>query len=419
MTAMTDEKRAKNRATREVTKAKRAGQKLSTRTLKIQGNKLSKKQAEWLRMAFVEAKWLRNTIVALPSLKDYTKDTPIQVLTKEGKLEQRTLSHLGSQMKQSVAQQVWQDALALSARKQAGHKVGRLKFKSSVNSIDLKQVGVTYKLSGSKLKLQKCPGTLRVNGSEQLDGFELANAKLLRKPDGYYLVVTCFKNRDEIEESFQPGTVVGLDMGVKTHITLSDGSEVNVLVEETERLKRLQRKLKRQQRGSNRYHKTREQIQRVYQKMDCKKDDEANKLVRQLLEHELVFMQDEQLASWRRRNGYVRAGRRLQHSILGRVKSKLKQSERVVVLAKNKPTTQACPCGARNKHQLDQRVYFCSSCGYSAPRDLHAAQNMVRLGAAAAPVRSQELVERVSDWKSSDFRLHAVKREASGSSAQT
>ena len=115
----------------------------------------------------------------------------------------------------------------------------------------------------------------------------------------------------------------------------------------------------------------------------------------------------------------MRSGRKLQHSILGRVKAKLKSSERVVMLRKNAPTTQACVCGARNKHQLDQRIYFCSSCGYSAPRDVHAAQNMVRLGAAAAPVRSQALVEGASDWTTEVFQQLSVKREASGSSAQT
>lgn len=306
--------------------------------------------------------------------------------------------------------------MALSARKQKGHKIGQLKFKSSVNSLDLKQYGVTYKIVGNKLRIQKVPGWLKVNGTHQLEGYELSNAKLLRKPDGYYLVVTCYKEKEQ--ENFQPDTVIGLDMGVKTHITLSDGREINALVEEPESLKRGQRKLARQQKDSNRYRKTRERLQREYQKMNNKKDELANQVTRDLLEHELVFFQNEQLASWKRRNGYVRAGRRLQHSILGRVKAKLSLSDRAVMLAKNKPTTQVCVCGARNKHQLDQRQYFCSSCGYSAARDVHAARNMVRLGASAAPERSQALVEGVLAWGSEDFQRRSVKREASGSLAQ-
>ena len=43
------------------------------------------------------------------------------------------------------------------------------------------------------------------------------------------------------------------------------------------------------------------------------------------------------------------------------------------------PTTQYCPkCSALNKLLLGKRQYECE-CGYSEQRDLHAAQNMLRL----------------------------------------
>lgn len=401
----------------KATRAKRKQQTCKVFTLKLQANKMSKKQADKFFMVFVEAKWLRNHLLS-QSIPDGLPPTKVTVLNKDRKPEERTLVTLSGHMRQAVLTELQQNRKSLASSKANGQAVGRLKYCSKVTSINLKEYGRTYKFNSefTRVQIQKL-GWVRVKGGSQLRGFEIANAKLLNKPDGYYLTVTCFEEKKP--EVFQPGTVVGLDMGVKTHITLSDGSEVNVLVGETERLKRLQRKLSRQMKGSNRYRKTRELIQREYQKMDNKKDDTANKFVHQLLNHELVFMQDEQLSSWRKRNGVVRSGRKLQHSILGRVKAKLKSSERVVMLRKNAPTTQACVCGARNKHQLDQRIYFCSSCGYSAPRDVHAAQNMVRLGAAAAPVRSQALVEGASDWTTEVFQQLSVKREAFGSSART
>jgi len=411
MTAMTEEKKAKIRATRALTREKRAGQSCRVFTLKIQANKLTVEQRDALRLAFLQAKWLRNHIVGLESISDFVPAKTVPVRLPDGSAEARELSFLGSQVRQSILSQVWNDVLALSRKKARGGKVGRLKFKSSVNSLDLKQHGVTYKFkSQSKVKIQGLPGLYRLRGASQLKGFELANAKLLRKADGYYLAVTAFEEKKE--PVFQANTVVGLDMGVKTHITLSDGSEYNVLVEETQALRRAQRKLSRQVKGSKRYTDTRRRLQREYLKMDNKKNDAANKLVAELMKHELVFMQNEQLASWRKRNGYVKAGRRLQHSILGRVKAKLIHQDRVVVLRSNAVTTQTCKCGVRNKHELSQRVYHCPSCGYRNGRDVHAAQNMVRLGASAAPVRSQALVEDVLDWDSEDFQRRSVKREA-------
>ncbi len=65
---MCDEKRkAKKRRiaeTRKVTFEKRKGQVCRVYTVKIQDDKLSKVQREQLKMMFVEAKWLKNAILA-------------------------------------------------------------------------------------------------------------------------------------------------------------------------------------------------------------------------------------------------------------------------------------------------------------------------------------------------------------------
>lgn len=106
-------------------------------------------------------------------------------------------------------------------------------------------------------------------------------------------------------------------------------------------------------------------------------DDTANKITAGLLRNEIVFMQDEQVKSWHRRYG-----RKIQHSILGRVKNRLiRHTGQVVVLSKWEPTTQLCPiCGVKTRTPLGQRIYKCANCGYTAPRDVKAAQTMVWMG---------------------------------------
>lgn len=52
---------------------------------------------------------------------------------------------------------------------------------------------------------------------------------------------------------------------------------------------------------------------------------------------------------------------------------------RVTVLKRNVATTATCVCGVKTPHNLSQRKFECPSCGYSAPRDIHAAQNMFLL----------------------------------------
>ena len=367
------------------TRAKRLNQECKTFDLKIVQNKLNLKQKEALKRVFLEAKWLKNDIIASDNINKYdTKTKSVMVKKPNGEFEQRDLIIIAAQIKQTVLTQVKTNLKTLSTQKQNGRKVGKLRFVKQVNSIDLKQYGVSYKFkSATKVKIQGIPGYVSVKGREQLDGYELANAKLVRKPSGYHLRITAFKNKSETQQSYQSESKIGLDMGVKTHITLSNGEKFNVLIGETGRLKHLQRKLSKQVKGSNNYHKTRYLMRKEYEKMDNRKNDAANKLVHKLLsENETVYMQDESITAWRKKNGYVKAGRRLHHSILGRVKAKLVQHERVVVLPKWYPTTQLCRgenCGALNKHSLDERVYECS-CGYSYDRDIHAAMNMISLG---------------------------------------
>ena len=405
-------KNAAIKASITATREKRKTQTCRVFTLKLVANKQSAAQKEALTRLFLEAKWLYNHLLAGGEM-----GTVAQVKTPNG-MEARELLRIGSQMRQSVEAQLALNKRNLAARKKAGYKIGPLRFQSAAKAVNLKQYGTTYKIQGSRIKLQNLPGWYRLKGAHQLEGWELANAKLLQKPDGHYLAVTAYKAKTEIAQNFQPGTVIGLDMGLKTHITLSDGREVNARVKETKRLKRLQQKLARQVKGSNSRVKTLQLIQKEYQKVTNRKDDLANKVVHELLKHETVFLQDDQLNAWKKRDGYARGGRAIQHSILGRVKARLLASEQVVVLHKRLATTQHCICGAKNKHQLDQRVYFCGQCGYRAPRDLHAAMNMVWLGQDRIPVGRRDFkpVERESDWRANllAFQHCAVKPEASG-----
>lgn len=380
---LTDEaksqKNAKIVSTMAATRQRRKTQACRVFHLKIQDNKLNQRQKEALFMVFLEAKWLYNHCLASEDIWGYKPGVTVEVMRPNG-LELQELKYLGSQIKQSIIAGIHRSIKSLSALKKRGHKVGRLRFKSDYHSLDLKQYGSTYRIKNGKIKVQNIPGHLQANGIEQLEGYELANAKLIKKPSGYHLHVTAFidKNDPKAKENFTNGTAVGVDMGLSTHITLSNGQKFCATVKETERLKRLQRKLARQEKRSNGWFKTLTKIRREYEKIDNKKNDAANKLVHGLLKNELVVIQDENLASWKRKKGYVKGSKTVQHSILGRVKAKLSRHERVVVLDRFIPTTQTCKCGVRNKHTLDQRTYSCGSCGYSEDRDIHAAKNMLR-----------------------------------------
>lgn len=161
-----------------------------------------------------------------------------------------------------------------------------------MNCIPLKQYGQTYRFkSANKVKIQGIHGDVLVRTGGQLQvADELANANLIRKPDGYYLKVTCFINRENFKEQKTNGKEIGLDFGIKTSVTTSEGEKFDVSVEESDRLKRLQKQLFRRIKGSNNRRKTIELIQREYQKLSNRKQDMANKLVHKLKAYNCIVI---------------------------------------------------------------------------------------------------------------------------------
>ena len=378
---MSEEKNRKIREHGKATRERHSHMDCRVFSVKVQENRLSCAKEEKLNRCFLEAKWLRNAVVAANSLS--LEDTlHVQVKVKDT-FEVREIKNLSSQMKQSVVDSVKTDVSNLSKAKKAGLKVGRLQYKHECNEINLKQFGKTYKIkSHNKISVQNI-GVLVVNGLEQinLDEVEFANAKLIKKPSGFYIHLTVYTKKQP-----QPTTekeVIGLDMGIKDQLTFSNGVKVNFYLEESEQLKGLARKLNRQVKGSNQYKQTLNRIKRIFEHMDNKKNDVVNKLNHVLKQNYIICFQDELLNSWKRKKSKQKFsfGKQVQHGILGRVKDKLKKNSSNVMLDSSVPTTQTCPeCGCLTKHSLDKRKYHCSYCGFENPdRDIHSAKNMILL----------------------------------------
>ena len=267
---------------------------------------------------------------------------------------------------------------SLAALREHNHKIGSLRYKSDYVSINLKQHRITYRFyDENHIGIQGFKERIRIKGAKQfwnIPDLEFANAKLLNLPDGYYLAITTYQKKGGETKKYKPE--IGIDMGIKTTITTSDGKKYQVQIGESERLKKCQRLIARRKKGSNNRYKARKLLQRAYHRLTRRKKDVANKIVHELLEHERIYMQDENLSGWHK--GLF--GRTVQHSVLGLVKAKLMKSDRVEVLPKSTPTTKYCPsCGKLKRDiTLSDRVYSCS-CGYSEDRDVHAARNMILL----------------------------------------
>lgn len=385
---MSKEKNAQIKATLLATKERRKTQKCFVFSTKINYRKLNKLQKEQLQKLFVEAKWVYNDIInhlesdKLSSWND--KKTSVLVKQKDGNFVEKPLLYFKSSMMQGMKSLVGDSLNSLVEKKKKGYKAGKLKFKSSCNSIPLKQFGVTHRIKSlTKVGIQGIKGNVRVHGVEQFadnPNAEIANAKLLKNPDGYYIHWTVYIAKNKLSTIQRSDEVIGIDFGCGTSFTFSDGHKEDFKLKEPECLRKLQKSLARKRKTetdkkhSNQYKLVQRKLEREYQHLANIKNDKANKLCHKLMSYKQVVIQDENLRGWHK-GGH---GKAVQHSILGRVKKKLKIMDNVHVLSRFAPTTKLCfHCGEVHKEiKLWNRVFRCA-CGVCMDRDVHAAQCMV------------------------------------------
>ena len=382
------EKNARIKATLLATKERRKTQKCFVFSTKIDYRKLNKLQKEQIRMLFVEAKWVYNDIInhlesdKLSSWNDKKKS--VVVKQKDGSFVEKPLIYFKSAMMQGMKSMVGDSLNSLAEKRKKGYKVGKLKFKSSFSSIPLKQFGNTHRIKSlSEVGIVGISGNFRVHGLEQFadnPNAEVANAKLLKKPDGYYIHWTVYIFKDKLPVIQRSDEVIGIDFGCGTSFTFSDGHKEDFKLKEPECLKKLQkslahkRKTETNKKHSNQYKSVKKKLERAYQHLANIKNDKANNLCHKLVSYKQVVIQDENLRGWHK-GGH---GKAVQHSILGRVKKKLKIMDNVHVLSRFAPTTKLCfHCGTKHDEiKLRDRVFRCD-CGVCMDRDIHAAQCMV------------------------------------------
>ena len=263
---------------------------------------------------------------------------------------------------------------------------------------------------------------IRVFGMEQiLAGAEYANARLVKKPSGIYLMLTCYIQKHEDSTESEPKPDLGIDFGIRAAITTSEGDAFVITVREQERLKGLQRKLARQKKGSRGWYSTKLLIRREYEKLANRRRAKANQVYHDIVTgRKLVVMQDENIKGWHK--GLF--GKQVQSSALGTLRRKLQASPNVLVMDRFFPSTRMCPiCGhIHNNITLSDRTFACPACGYTEDRDVKSAKTLLLAGkheiACRCPGQTPTPVERMSDFCVSyeAWKRSARKPEAPASS---
>jgi len=184
-----------------------------------------------------------------------------------------------------------------------------------------------------------------------------------------------------------PVAPVGVDLGLVHLAALSTGEMIEsprFLIQSERRLKLLQRDLSRKQRGSNRWKRQRERVQRCHATIRRQRHHWAHLVTSHwAVRHDLIAFEDLNLASFSKGNrlakGIADAGWGMLRQMAA-YKERMRSGRYVEVPAQG--TSQTCSrCGrvAEPPLTLKDRVFRCPY-GHEGDRDVNAARNILERG---------------------------------------
>ena len=244
-------------------------------------------------------------------------------------------------------------------------------------------------------------GHVRVHQHRPVRG-RVKTISVKREGRRWYVILSC----DDVPAEPLPttGAVVGIDMGVASLVTTSDGTQVanpRHLAATADRLAAAQRDLAGKKRGSKRRLKAVARVAALHAKVRRQRLDHAHKTALALVRaYDVIVYEDLRITNMIRsasgtieqpgRNVAQKSG--LNRSILDagwgvflRVLAyKAESAGRELIAVNPANTSRTCArcghCAAENR--VTQAEFACTACGHTAHADVNAAENILRAGLA-------------------------------------
>ena len=257
---------------------------------------------------------------------------------------------------------------------------------------DKEYQNIRVDLVNRTIKLPKI-SEIKIRGYRNLTTFDkkIINVTVKRVAGKYYANVLV---SEDIEvPSFKPSlNMVGIDLGVKTLMTTSDGEKIENIKEQLARyehkLKGLNRWLARSKKGSKNREKIIIKIQKVNQKIRNAKKFYNNIMINKILkENDVVFLEDLKTKEMIE-NGQHGLAKSISNSNFSDIINKFKYKamilgKKVYQVSTYFPSSQICySCGSRNERvkNLSVRKWKCFKCHSVNERDINASLNILEEG---------------------------------------
>ncbi len=278
--------------------------------------------------------------------------------------------------------------------KRKGRKMGVPRFKKKTNQQSTEFTRAAFSVKDGEVYLAKI-GNLTPILSRELPS-EPSSVTVIKDCVGrYFLSFVVEIKPSQIGAKNQS---IGIDLGIKTFAVMSNGEKAeSPSYSKTDRkIRRLQRKLARQQKDSKRRNRTRIRIAKLHNRIADTRKDFLHKLSTKVVsENQSIVLEDLNVSGMVRNRKLARAislqGWREFRNLCEAKSEKIGRTFQLI--SRWEPTSQVCSsCGFRwGKIDLSIRSVLCLNCGTEQDRDENASKNieMVGMGHRHDPKRTQ------------------------------
>ena len=347
----------------------------------------SKSQTTLLEQTLEICRWVYNDTLALRknaweqeqhSLSLYETN---KILT-QWKKERSDLNRVHSQVLQNVQVRVDLAFKSFFRRVKAGENPGypRFKGKGRYDSITYKQSG--FKLEGDRLHLSKI-GDVRIVLHRPVEG-TIKTLTIRRSSTGKWYA--CFSVEYDPSPLPQKETTVGIDVGLESFATLSNGEKIEnprFFRTDEKDLAKAQRKLSKAEKGTPERKKARKIVAHVHERIANRRLNFAHQTSRKVVNRFGTIVFEELNITTMQKNHHLAKSIAdvAWNMFITITESKAEDAGSRVILVNPRNTSQMCPrCGMIVAKTLSDRVHSCPRCGLVMDRDQNAAINIMRLG---------------------------------------
>ncbi len=310
---------------------------------------------------------------------DQQAELPALKLTRPG------LNSVHSQVLQNVAVRLELAMKAFFRRLKAGEKPGYPRFKGfgRYDSLTFPQAPSGIKLSGDSLVVSKV-GYIKVKLHRPLKGTP-KTVTLTRSSTGkWYVCFSC----EGVEPRVLPANSeqAGIDVGLKTFATLSDGQEIEnprFFRKEEKALAKVQRRFAKEVKGTPERRFRRKAVARTHERTGWKRINFSHQHSRRIInQFGLIAVEDLNVNRMLHNHCLAKSiSDAAWSNFFSMLSCKAEEAGRTLIKVNPAYTSQTCShCGHRQKMPLSERVFNCPCCLLQIDRDLNASLNIKAVG---------------------------------------